>query len=238
MPTTIPQVANTTSIRSAEFVRMSISSNNTSTVDVYTFSSSYRAETLWEEFVVGTDAPTGNWATTEPLSPGFGVYWSSGTFTCLGGLMAVGDQHRDLRATSYDTSITVTGMDPAGYSSHEDPGGANTTMSNIALVLSTPIRGSDIEIFRGFYNSNYEMVNFVPRFKGIVTGYTISEDIQDGTDIFAVTVNCSSYKRVLENNIGGRRTNSNEWAIYDDTDTSMNNIEKLSGALFDFGKKV
>ena len=230
MPTSIPQVANTTSIRSAEFVRLTITSTTTSTANIYTFSSSYRQETVY----IGSDQ------TPYTTPPSTGTYTTS-TFSALGGLMAVGEQHRDLRATSFDTNITLTGLDPAGYSSHDDPGGANTTMSNIALVLSTPIRGSQIEIFRGFYNNNYQLVNFVPRFKGIITGYTIAEDVHDSTDIFSITVNCSSYKRVLENNIGGRRTNSNEWALYDDyygTDTSMVSIERLSGALFDFGKKV
>jgi hypothetical protein len=226
----IPSVANTTSIRSAEFVRLTIQSTTTATESIYTFSSSYQTENVY----VDSDGDI----TVTP--PNTGTYTTS-TFLPMGGLLGVGEQHRDLRATSFDTNITLTGLDPAGYSSHDDPGGANTTASNIALVLSTPIRGSEIEIFRGFYNTNYNLVEFVPRFKGIITGYTIQEDVQDGRDIFTVNVNCSSYKKVLENNVGGRRTNSNEWEQYVSfygTDTSMVNIEKLNGSLFDFGKKV
>jgi hypothetical protein len=227
MTTAITQVANTTSIRSAEFVRLTITT--TATSQVYTFSSSYRNELIYFD--------TNN-VPTLPANRGGGVYTSS-TFSCLGGLMQVGEQHRDLRVTSFDTNVVITGLDPGGYDSHGDPGGANTTGSNIYRVLSSPIRGSIIEIYRGFYDNNYNLVNFVQRFRGVVTGYQITEEIQDGMDMFSVALNCSSYKRILENNIGGRRTNNNEWTnFYAGADTSMSNIEALSGTEFNFGKTV
>jgi hypothetical protein len=227
MTTSITQVANTTSIRSAEFVRLTIT---TATSEVYTFSSSYRNELIYFD-------PSG-----QPVLPdarSTSTIYTSSTFSCLGGLMQVGEQHRDLRATSFDTNIVVTGLDPGGYASHDDPGGANTTGSNIYRVLSRPIRGSIIEIYRGFYDNNYNLVNFVQRFRGVVTGFNIDESIQDGMDMFSVALNCSSYKRVLENNIGGRRTNNNEWTnFYAGADTSMSNIEALSGTEFNFGRTV
>jgi hypothetical protein len=232
MPTSITSVANTSSVRTAEFVRMTVTYTDATPTETYTFSSSYRPELIYFD-------PAGTPVLPDAINTT--TVYTSSTFSCLGGLLGVGEQHRDLRATSFDTSITVTGLDPAGYSSHDDPGGASTTASNIALVLSKPIRGSQIEIFRGFYNKNYTLESIVRRFKGVVTGYTITEDVQDGHDIFTVSVNCSSYKKVLENNIGGRRTNSitwNQFTPYYGTDTSMANIEKLNGALFDFGKKV
>lgn len=227
MSTTITQVANTTSIRSAEFVRLTI---NTATSEIYTFSSSFRNELIYFD---------PNNVPVLPADTSTSTVYTSSTFSCLGGLMQVGEQHRDLRATSFDTNLVIVGLDPGGYNSHADPGGANTTSSNIARVLSRPIRGSVIEIYRGFYNSSYQLVNFVQRFRGIVTGYNITEEIQDGFDTFSIALNCSSYKRVLENNIGGRRTNSNEWdTFYAGADTSMANIEALHGTEFNFGKAV
>jgi hypothetical protein len=43
----------------------------------------------------------------------------------------------------------------------------------------------------------------------------------------------------LENNIGGRRTNRDTWSyLYGNTDTSMDSVERLNGAYFDFGVPV
>jgi hypothetical protein len=144
-------------------------------------------------------------------------------YTPLGGLLGIGQQQRDLQVTSFDTTLSLSGIDP----------------SNIQLVLGTPIRGSKIEIFRGFYNEDYEIVNFVRRFTGVVTGYNIAEEREANNNTFSVAINCSSYKTVLENNIGGRRTNRDTWDyFYGRSDTSMDNVDKLNGAYFDFGVPV
>ena len=160
----------------------------------YTFSTSYKAETIG------------------------GV-----SYTPMGGLVEVGQQQRDLKVTSFDTSISLVGIDPA----------------NIQMVLGTPIRGSEVEIYRGFYNDNYALVNTVKRFTGVVTTYSITENRETEDLTYTIVVNCSSYKTVLENNIGGRRTNRDTWTyFYGSTDTSMDAVEKLNGAYFDFGVPV
>ena len=196
MSTPIPEVVATARVRSAEFIKLTV--NNGSTSTVYTFSTSYRAETI-----------------------------NGQRYTPVGGLLQIGQQNRDLRATSADTTIALSGIDP----------------DNIFLVLGTPIRGSEVEIYRGFYNDSYILstATVVKRFTGIVTSYNVSEDhdAESNTDMFSVAINCSSYKTVLENNIGGRRTNQDSWDIfYNGTDTSMVNVPKLNGAYFDFGVPV
>lgn len=194
MSTTIPEVVDAPRVRSAEFIKLTVVTESTSTV--YTFSTSFRPE----------------------------VY-NGQTYTPVGGLLQIGQQNRDLRATSADTSISLSGIDP----------------DNIYLVLGTPIRGSEVEIYRGFYTDNYVLDNVVKRFTGIVTSYNISEDhdATNNTDVFTVAINCSSYKTVLENNVGGRRTSQDTWDYwYAGTDTSMANVAKLNGAYFDFGVPV
>jgi hypothetical protein len=166
----------------------------TNTNAIYTFSTSYKKETIG------------------------GVEYSP-----MGGLIAIGNQQRDLAVTAYDTSISLAGVDPA----------------NISLVLNTNIRGSEIEIHRGFYSDGGLITGMYPRFTGIVTSYTISEQREDQIDSFSVVINCSSYKSILENNIGGRRTSPDIWkALYAGTDTSMDNVVNLNGAYFDFGVPV
>jgi hypothetical protein len=142
------------------------------------------------------------------------------TYRALGGLVQVGQQQRDLKVTGFDTSVGLVGIDPV----------------NMNMVLTQPIRGSEIEIYRAFYDNSYTLVNTVKRFTGIVTSYTIAENREGQDDFFGIVLNCSNYKTVLENNIGGRRTNRDDWTyLYGNTDTSMDSVEKLSGAYFDFG---
>lgn len=193
----IPAVAgNKPLVINAEFVKLTFYNDvsNSANTTVYTFSSSYKEETI------------------------------DGTvYTPLGGLLAVGVQQRDIRVTSADTSVTLSGLGN----------------DNIYLVLQEngKIKGSKLEIIRGFYNNNYVLTSTAPRFTGIITSYNISEDLQlsDDFDNFTVTVNASSFKSVLENRIAGRKTNPTSWQVFNSTDSSMNNIYSISDQDFDFG---
>lgn len=199
----IPEVANNTPfINNAEFVKLTIFNEygNTANTTIYTFSSAYKAETI-----------------------------SGTTYSPLGGLLAVGAQNRDLRVTSTDTSISLSGI----------PEGAS---NNITTVLTEKIKGSQVEILRGFYGdpgtaNAYILQNTYPRFTGIITSYNISEDREEREDTFTVTINASSYKTVLENRIAGRKTNTESWKVFNPTDTSMDRVYAISGQNFDFGKK-
>jgi hypothetical protein len=143
-------------------------------------------------------------------------------YTPLGGLLAVGAQQRSLRVTQADTTVQISGVDG----------------NNIYAVLESQgkIRGALMEITRGFFNPNTLVLsNAVVRFTGIVTNYSIEEDRQDNDDNFTVTLDASSFRTVLENQIMGRKTNKNSWQFFDSTDSSMNNINSLAGFTFDFG---
>ncbi len=106
----------------------------------------------------------------------------------------------------------------------------------MAIVLGSLIRGSKLEITRGFYDNTYNLTSNAQRFTGIVTNYQISEERQDNDDNFTITLNASSFKSVLENRIAGRKTNSESWKEYNPTDTSMDRIPSLADRAFDFGK--
>jgi hypothetical protein len=190
----IPQVDGTTQINSAEFVKLTIYNdvNNTSNVTVHTFSSAYKNETI------------------------DGV-----NYLALGGLLQVGSQQRDIRVTSGDTTIALSGV----------------SGNNIPIVLGTKIRGSKLEILRGFYDANMVLETPVyPRFTGIVTNYNISEDREAQDDNFTVSIAASSYKTVLENRIAGRKTNKESWRYFNSNDASMDNVYAISGVQFDFGQ--
>ena len=147
------------------------------------------------------------------------------TYESLGGLVSVGTQARDLRVTSADTSVSLAGVDG----------------NNIYLVLDNNIKGSKLEILRGFYGdpgtaNAYVLQNTYTRFTGIVTSYAINEDREDLIDTFTVTLNASSYKVILENRIAGRKTNKLSWQQFSANDSSMNNVFSLADQTFDFGQ--
>jgi hypothetical protein len=60
------------------------------------------------------------------------------SFTSLGSLLSVGAVNREIKATSIDMVISLIGIDP----------------TNISLVLGSNIKGSTVEIWRGFFDSN------------------------------------------------------------------------------------
>jgi hypothetical protein len=190
----IPAVANNKAlVNNAEFVKLTIYNEyaNTANNNVYTFSSSYQAENI-----------------------------GNVQYTPLGGLLAVGIQQRDIRVTSADTSISLSGV----------------SGNNMAIVLGNKIRGSKIELTRGFYDNNYVLSNVAQRFTGIVTSYNITEERQDNDDNFTITLNASSFKSVLENRIAGRKTNSESWKEFNPTDTSMDRVPSIADRQFDFGQ--
>jgi hypothetical protein len=193
----IPAVDDKNSINSAEFVKLTIYNDvaNTADTTIYTFSSAYKYETIG-----GT------------------------VYSPLGGLLAVGIQQRDIRVTSADTSISLSGIPSDGS-------------DNMAIVLGTKIRGSTIEVIRGFYNNNYVLTSTAQRFTGIVTSYNITEERHDLVDNFTITLNASSYRLVLQNRVAGRKTNGESWKVFYPTDTSMDNVYSLADQYFDFGVK-
>lgn len=188
-------------ITNAEFIRIDIPGAEGSP---YFFSNSYRRETI-------TDPIGGTTAT------------SVATYTALGGLVGVSGHQRDLSVTSYDTSITLVGVD----------------QTKLGQIIDIGIKGSRIQIYRGFYNEAGNLVDTPKlRYTGIVTSYTLNEERVENIDAFTLQINCSSYKTVLENRVAGRYTNSRSWKYYNSTDTSMDRVAGLNNAKFDFGKKL
>jgi len=149
------------------------------------------------------------------------------TFTNLGALLNVGDVQRDMRSTSDDMTIALTGIDPA----------------SIALILSSDIKGSLVEVWRGFFDSNNQIITtpttqFFKRYQGIINSVSITEDFntEARTRIATCSIACSSMRRILENRLGGIKTNQSSWQFLYPNDTSMNRVATIANTYFDFGK--
>jgi len=200
MSSVITQVQNTNTIRDAEFIRLDISG---APETPYFFSSSFKNETI-------TDPLTGSTST------------ATVTFIGLGGLLSVSGHQRDISVTSFDTSVTLVGIDK----------------TKLGSILNAGLKGSRMQIYRGFYDSNYVLMGTpVLRYTGIITSYALTEDLTEYEDSFAITVNCSSYKLVLENRNSGRYTNEKSWKRFNASDTAMDNVVNISNGFFNFGMK-
>ena len=148
------------------------------------------------------------------------------TFSGLGSLLSVGAVNREIKATSVDMVIGLIGIDP----------------TNVNLVLSSNIKGSTIEIWRGFFDSNYQIITspstqFFKRYQGIVSNISLTEDWNDDVRSRTVTasISCTSFRAILENKINGIRTNLNSWQQQYASDASMSRVAAISGQYFDFG---
>ena len=149
------------------------------------------------------------------------------TFTNLGALLNVGDVQRDIKATSDDMTIALTGI----------------SSTNIALILSNDIKGSLVEVWRGFFDSNNQIITtpttqFFKRYQGIINSVSITEDFNTEmrTRVATCSISCSSMRRVLENRLSGVKTNKSNWQfIYGTSETSMNRVSEISNTFFDFG---
>ena len=220
MTTSIPAVQGTASIRDFEAVSLTVTFTNgtTKTTRSLYFSTSYKAETI-----------AGN------------------SYSQLGGLMAISAQQRDLSATSYDTNVSITGIDPLYiYFIAGSPATAPIPIpgqADIGVGYYPVIKGSEIKIYRGFYNANFVLTSTVLRYTGIVTSYSITEERDNSfealNDTYTIALNCSAIKRLLESRIAGRKTNPASWQKLGlSTDTSMSRVPGLQNKLFDFGKPV
>lgn len=161
----------------------------------------------------------------------------------LGGFLGISDIQNTLQNSADELNISLSGI-PQNY---------------VGAIIGTKIKGGDISIYRYFLDNNRQIVDnrIFARFKGIITNYSLTEDISNsetGVDItYTISLVCSSIFGVLENRIAGRRTNEIDYKVRyqksvagvktDETfitstiisDPSMNRVITLFDEKFDFG---
>lgn len=149
------------------------------------------------------------------------------TFTALNALLTVGDVQRDIKSTSDDMNIVLTGIDP----------------TYINLILSADIKGSIVEVWRGFFDSNNQIITtpitqFFKRYQGIINNVSISEQWNDAmrSRIATCSISSSSMKRIIENRLSGMKTNKISWQAIYPGDASMSRVAEISNTFFDFGQ--
>ena len=151
-------------------------------------------------------------------------------FTALGQLVKIGQAQRDIKSTANETTITLVGIDTA----------------NLALVLGAGIKGSQVEMWHGFFDANNELITtggtggLYQYFTGFVNSFSISEQFMEEIRgyVGTIAISASSIQLVLQNRTAGRYTNDNSWKQYAPTDTSMNRVNYIQTINYQFGKNA
>jgi hypothetical protein len=148
------------------------------------------------------------------------------SYTGLGSLMSVGDTTSELRLSSSEINVGISGI--------------NTT--NMSDVLTYNLKGADILIYRGIFDAVTNTLlsitgNPAIRFKGIINNFGLSEDFEPGGKNSTVTINfaCTSEIGMIERRVTGRRTNPDDQKKFYPTDVSMDRVPTLIDANFNFG---
>ena len=150
------------------------------------------------------------------------------TFSGLGSLLNIAEIQNDIKANSADLKVSLVGIDPA----------------NIALILSSDIKGSKVEVWRGFLNSDNQVetisgtLQFFKRYQGIINNVSIQENFDDKvrTRIATCIISSASMRIVLDGRQAGMKTNPQAWKVFYPTDTSMDRVPIIASTYFDFGK--
>ena len=147
-------------------------------------------------------------------------------FDALGSLMSIGTIQRDIKATGGDMTVNLIGINP----------------DNVALLLSNEIKGSKIEIWRGFFDANNQIITqptlqFYKRYEGFINNCAIDESFNDviRERLATCVLSCASFRTILNNRVSGVMTNKTGWQKYYANDTSMNRVSTITATYFDFG---
>jgi len=160
------------------------------------------------------------------------------TYQALAGFLTVSEIQNNITNANDEIQVSLSAIPP----------------NYIAATLDTQIKGGEINIYRVFFDYTTQQVlndslgnpEIYKRFAGIISNYAIQEDVDSATSpevTHTITIIASSIMGVLENKVSGRRTNKQDYQIVwpelgnSSTDPSMNRVETLFNASFDFGKK-
>jgi hypothetical protein len=152
------------------------------------------------------------------------ITYDGNVYTQLGAFLSVGEFREDIKTTNGDLSLELTGI-PAG---------------NIQTVLQNPVKGGIVKIFRAFFDDNYaeSTVSVYPRYNGLITNFSINEQVSlDQGDITnTVGISVASINTILENRINGQRTTPEDRARLFPSDTTFARVPVINNTAFDFGK--
>lgn len=151
-------------------------------------------------------------------------------FDGLGALVSIGEVTRDIKSTANETSVTLVGLDTA----------------LLGWVLSQEIKGSQIEMWHGFFDTEGALITgggsggsgLYQYFNGFINSFSISEQWMEEIRQYVgtISVSASSIQIILQNRTAGRYTNDNAWQFFNPGDVSMNRVAFIETINYFFGK--
>jgi hypothetical protein len=133
-----------------------------------------------------------------------------------------------MKASSVDIKISLSGLD----------------INVVSLILSSPVKGSTVKIWRGFLDANNQIETiggvqqFFQRYQGIINNVAINENFDDQKRERTVVciVSCASMRLVLDSRLAGIKTNPSNWRFLYPNDTSMDRVPVIASTYFNFGQ--
>lgn len=151
---------------------------------------------------------------------------NSESYTALGQLLSITDTNFELRATPQEVTVAISGIPSA----------------NVTDILANKVKGSNIIIYRGFFNPKTGQLlsvagNPAQKFQGVVSNFDITDELEMGslTGSVTLTLTCSSIVELLSNKVTGRRTNPIDMKQFYPTDVSFDKVPALANSNFNFG---
>lgn len=152
------------------------------------------------------------------------------SYDTLGALLGITSTSSDLRASPGEVTVTISGIPNA----------------RLTEIMGLKIKGSSVEIRRGFFNAVTAQPisipgnggsNVIGRFVGRVMNFAIQEDYDNTASSSTVSIqfSCSSVVDLLSNKVAGRQTNDTSEKSFYPTDTSMDRVLSLANSNFNFG---
>lgn len=145
-------------------------------------------------------------------------------FQGLGDLLNITDVVDNLRASPGEITVSISGIPE----------------SNISLILDTRIRGSKLEIFRGYFDSlTANPITEIPVplaiFRGIVSNFEISDELEGSTGAITLLLTVSNFISLLSSKVNGRRTSPTDQDFFFPGDKSFDRVPALAKSNFNFG---
>jgi hypothetical protein len=151
------------------------------------------------------------------------------TYVGLGKLLSISGSSSELRSTSGEITIGISGVPD----------------SMISDIVAANIKGNPVRVIRGLFNATNGTFlsaitgNPINRFMGYVNNISLEEeydvDSRDSSNTLLLT--CASNVDILDNKIAGRKTNPASQKKFYSTDISMDRVPSLESSYFDFGAK-